>query len=92
LKIAANEEVTIEFPVSVNDVKMSGKMIVRNGDDVVHEDYLPLEGIEQISASSVYARHHHAMFVSSDEQVMGIGYRACGKEENMHKLRILERP
>lgn len=32
------------------------------------------------------------MFVSSDEQVMGIGYRACGKGEDMHKLRMLTRP
>jgi len=32
------------------------------------------------------------MFVSSDEQIMGIGYRACGKGDDMHKLRILERP
>jgi len=23
---------------------------------------------------------------------MGIGYRACGKEDGMHKIRLLERP
>ena len=46
LKIAANEEVTIEFPIAINEVKMSGKMMVRNGDDVVHEDYAPLPGTE----------------------------------------------
>ena len=51
LKVAANEEVTIEFPIAINDVKMSGKMMVRGGDDVLHEDYKPLPGIEAISAS-----------------------------------------
>jgi len=50
MKIAANEEITIEFPVAVNEVKMSGTMRVKNGDDVVHSDYKPIEGIEQISA------------------------------------------
>ena len=92
MKIDANEEVTIEFPVAINEVKMSGRMMVRNGDDVRHEDFKMIEGTEQISASKVHSRHHHAMFVSSDEQVMGMGFRACGKGEGAHKLKLLERP
>ena len=51
MKIDANEEVTIEFPVAINEVKMSGRMMVRNADDVRHENFLPIEGTEQISAT-----------------------------------------
>jgi hypothetical protein len=32
------------------------------------------------------------MFIGTDEQVMGLGYRAAGKGEGMHKLRLIERP
>jgi alpha-tubulin suppressor-like RCC1 family protein len=32
------------------------------------------------------------MFVGSDEQIMGLGYRACGRDEGAEKLKILERP
>ena len=84
----------IEFPVSVNEVKMSGKVNIRNAtqDNFVFSDYTSLEGIEQISCKEIYARHHHAMFVGIDEQIMGLGYRAAGKGEGMHKLRLIERP
>ena len=51
MKIEANEEVTIEFPVAINEVKMSGRMMVRNGDDVRHEDYAHIDGTQQISAT-----------------------------------------
>ena len=84
----------IEFPVSVNEVKMSGKVNIRNAteDNFVFSDYTSLEGIDQISCKEIYARHHHAMFVGIDEQIMGLGYRAAGKGEGMHKLRLIERP
>ena len=32
------------------------------------------------------------MFVGTDEQVMGMGYRACGRDEGAHNLKVLERP
>ena len=38
------------------------------------------------------SRHHHVMFVGADEQIKGMGYRASGKEEGMHKLRTIEKP
>ena len=92
LKIPAGEEVTIEFPVAINEVKMAGRLRIRNAEDVHFEDYEPLAGIEQISAVETYARHNHAMFVAADGQVMGIGYRASGRGEGMEKLRIIPRP
>ena len=46
IKVAANEEVTIEFPVAINEVKMSGRMMVRGGDDYRKEDYGLIEGTE----------------------------------------------
>ena len=53
IKISQGEEMTIEFPVSVNEVKMSGKVNIRNAsqDNFVFEDYTGLEGIEQISCA-----------------------------------------
>jgi hypothetical protein len=69
MRIAAGEEVSVDFPVAVNEVKMSGRLNVRNcsDDNINFEDYAPLPGVEQISAVNVYARHHHAMFVGADE-------------------------
>ena len=48
IKIGQGEEMTIEFPVSVNEVKMSGRVNIRNAseDNFKFEDYSSLEGIE----------------------------------------------
>ena len=92
LRVPAGEEVTIEFPCAINEVKMGGRLRVRNAEDVYYEDYTDLPGADQISAAECYGQHHHAMFVGADGSVMGIGYRASGKGEGMEKLRIIPRP
>jgi len=94
LRVAQGEEVVIQFPVAVNEVKMAGKLQIRNytEDTITKADYEKIEGIEQISACKVVARHHHAMFVGNDDEIMGMGYRASGKDEGMHKLRMIEKP
>ena len=48
--------------------------------------------MEQISACRVLARMQHVMFVGIDDQIMGMGYRASGKDDGMHKLRLIIRP
>lgn len=45
-----------------------------------------------MSARRVLAKHNHVMFVGEDDTIMGMGYRACGKEDNLHKMRIIEKP
>lgn len=48
IRVDKGEEVTIEFPVSVNEVKMSGQTSIRNcsEDAIKKEDFEPLEGID----------------------------------------------
>jgi len=45
IRVAKGEEVIVEFPVAVNEVKMSGRTS-RTEDDVSKEDFGALEGIE----------------------------------------------
>ena len=46
------------------------------------------------NASVVRVRHHHALFINTMGDVMGLGYRASGKGEGnlLHKFRTIERP
>jgi len=46
IKIAADEEVTIKFPVAINEVKVSGKIYNRDGASYETPDYKIIEGTE----------------------------------------------
>ena len=60
----------------------SGKIYIRNcdSDSLVKTKYELLNEVT-IPTAHVRARHHHVMFIGTDDSVMGFGYRAAGKEE-----------
>lgn len=74
---------------------MSGKITIKNAasDNIDKEEYSLLTQVTN-NASVVRARHHHAMFINTMGDVMGVGYRASGKGEGnlLHKFRTIERP
>ena len=74
---------------------MSGKITIKNAasDNIDKEEYSLLTQVTN-NASVVRARHHHAMFIDTMGDVMGVGYRASGKGagELKHRFRTIERP
>jgi hypothetical protein len=95
MRIPKGETVVIEFPFSVNTVKMSGYLSNRYQSQYIsNEDYTEVEGAGNINAIEVYAQFHHAMLIDKDGQVMGIGIRANGYSDTEVKptLKMIERP
>ncbi len=95
MRIPKGETVVIEFPFSVNAVKMSGYLSNKHQSQYIsNEDYTEVEGAGNINAMEVYAQFHHAMLIDKDGQVMGIGIRANGYSDTEVKptLKMIERP
>ena len=93
IRVKRNDHYEISFPVAPVEIWCSGKIYIRNySDDSLIKTKYELLSEVTIPTAHVRARHHHAMFIGTDDSVMGFGYRAAGKEENMHKWRIIERP
>jgi len=54
------------------------------------EKFGPVEGVS-IDPVDVYVAHHQAMFVGSDESIMGTGFRVQGTDNDV-KMRTINRP
>ena len=72
---------------------MSGRLYCRGSDsDTIELSKFTIQEKVTMNAIAVRARHHHAMFIGSKDDIMGVGYRAGGREEGKGKHRLLTRP
>ena len=75
--IKKGESVEIVFPPTTNVVDFTGEFTCKKSENKIsHEKWSTLEGSIECPATKVYAAHHDALFVASDNSIWGIGTHA----------------
>ena len=93
LHLDAGESATINFPVRPQIINYSGKLHCRGQDfSMDHESWTMLEDTAQCAVAQVYSCHEAAIYVSADDTIWGVGYRAQGQGRDNCSLRRIEKP
>ena len=91
--MAKDQTYEIQFPIAPNNVYMTGRLYCRGSDtDTIELSKFELQEKVSMNAIAVRARHHHAMFIGSKDDIMGVGYRAGGRGEGTGKHKLITRP
>ena len=87
--VAKGESASIEFPAAPQIATWTGT--IQRGDEyemINHDDYSwqNIMATAAIAVTQVYASAEAALFVTGDDSLWGVGYRANGNERNLRKI------